>query len=263
MPDGQESAALANPPIAPQQQPTGTPSIFDGLRIRLAPLVATVDTVAGGGVPISKEIGATAQAAKDIVFDPKKRLDFLTGMVGTGGEGELPELEGAAKGLYEGLRIRPAENVMVQPEKTSRATPTGETASLPAEIHADLEKQAGRKLSSDEAVALDRANLERGMVSAPEGDTNTIREQKRSELEKPRKNPETDKSPKEIIENAGLKYKGEVVKGTGVHQFEHPGHPGKTAALKEKDITPSAVKHKMASKLAEFEAGKKLGSSPQ
>jgi predicted GNAT family acetyltransferase len=59
-------------------------------------------------------------------------------------------------------------------------------------------------------------------------------------------------SPKDVIEKAGLVYKGEVSKGTGVHQFEHPGHPGKTAALKESDITPEGVKNHMDSKLKDF-----------
>jgi len=63
-------------------------------------------------------------------------------------------------------------------------------------------------------------------------------------------------SPKNIIEDAGLKYKGELVKGSQVHMFEHPDHPGQTAALHESKITPESVKAKMAEKTAEFEAGK-------
>lgn len=146
---------------------------------------------------------------------------------------------------------KPAEdNVMVQPQKTSRATPTGATSSLPAELHADLEKQAGRKLSDAEAVALDRSNLEEKMVSTPAGDTNQIREAKRSELEQPREAEK--KSPQQIIEDQGLKYKGELVKGSGVHMFEHPDHPGKTASMEESNITPQSIKDKMASKLKDF-----------
>jgi hypothetical protein len=64
--------------------------------------------------------------------------------------------------------------------------------------------------------------------------------------------PEEKDSPKKIIEDAGLKYKGELSKGSGVHMFEHPDHPGKTAALNEDQITPKNVKEKMASKLKEF-----------
>jgi hypothetical protein len=78
-------------------------------------------------------------------------------------------------------------------------------------------------------------------------------------------NPETKKiepsaSPKDIIEKEGLKYKGELTKGSGVHMFEHPDHPGKTASLKESEITPEAVRTKMASKVKEFEAGEKMKS---
>jgi len=61
-----------------------------------------------------------------------------------------------------------------------------------------------------------------------------------------------ESTPKKVIEDAGLVYKGEVSKGTGVHQFEHPDHPGKTAALKESDITPEGVKKHMDSKLKDF-----------
>jgi hypothetical protein len=64
--------------------------------------------------------------------------------------------------------------------------------------------------------------------------------------------PEEKPSPKDVIEGAGLKYKGELSKGSGVHMFEHPDHPGKTAALNEDQVTPKNVKEKMTSKLKEF-----------
>jgi hypothetical protein len=57
-------------------------------------------------------------------------------------------------------------------------------------------------------------------------------------------------TPQQTIENQGLVYKGEVVPGSGVHQFEHPNEPGKTAALREPFIG-SQVRDKMQSKLAE------------
>jgi hypothetical protein len=270
MADNPEAVAAANPPVAPTPTIT-TPSLYDGLRVRLAPFVAATDAALGGGLPLSQEIMSGARAAntvvnqayqelKDTTLDPKKRLDFLTGLVQPG-SGAGDEGAAAIEGLYKGLRVRPASEVMVQPEVTSRATPTGETGSLPPEVHAGLEKQAGRELTNEEAVALDRANLERGMVSAPDN-SSAIREQKRSELEKPRvyKDSSTsEQTPKQAIENAGMKYKGELVPGTGVHQFEHPEHPGKTAAMKEKDITPESVKKHMADVLAKFEEGKKLG----
>lgn len=423
MPDSfTEAAAAANPPVAAQATPTPVPSIYNGLRV----LAATADQVAGLGVkPITQQLTDLAHSVVSDVTDHKKQGDMLMGIAGTGefGEGEGSELEGEAKKLYDGLRVRKADEVMVQPEVTSRATPTGEGASLPAEIHANLEKQAGRKLSDDEAVALDRANLERGMVSAPEGNTNQVREAKRSQLEKPRSDSEqpkkttkqinadldakeskarlpyivksiektgsdtwsdggkrdswkitlddgrthrfyadagktsdealaegasiigsnlhvgvpesrlfstpgkpslgdiiykevdaekpltdaeksviadgekknsyagmyqiyknlaesrgfkldkqafekeythasvTKSEPGDLASSLGLKYKGELTKDSDVHQFEHPDHPGKTIAVKGKDLTtPEALKTRMAQKLADFEAGKKLGS---
>jgi len=63
--------------------------------------------------------------------------------------------------------------------------------------------------------------------------------------------PIEETGPKAIVESQGLKYKGELVKGSNVHMFEHPEHPGKTAAL-EGPLTEAAVREKMASKLKEF-----------
>lgn len=63
--------------------------------------------------------------------------------------------------------------------------------------------------------------------------------------------PAMSKTPQQIVEDEGLKYKGELVKGSNVHMFEHPEHPGKTAAL-EGPLTPESVRTKMTSKLREF-----------
>ena len=80
--------------------------------------------------------------------------------------------------------------VMAQTPSTSRATPTGEArifegqiGTLPPELHADLEKQAGRKLTNEEAIALDRANAERGMAKGGGQDIGAIREEHRAGLE--------------------------------------------------------------------------------
>lgn len=67
--------------------------------------------------------------------------------------------------------------------------------------------------------------------------------------------PDEKPSPKDVVEKAGLNYKGEVTPGSGVHMFEHPDHPGKTAALNEHQITPENVKEKMDAKIKEFKAG--------
>lgn len=68
-------------------------------------------------------------------------------------------------------------------------------------------------------------------------------------------------TPKQIIEDQGLVYKGELTPGSHVHMFEHPEHPGKTAAMNEaENITPESVKTKMASKLKDF--GVKPSTNP-
>lgn len=63
--------------------------------------------------------------------------------------------------------------------------------------------------------------------------------------------------PEQIIKDAGLVYKGEMVPTSKLHMFEHPDHPGKTASLFEHEISADAVKSKMDSKIKEFEAGEK------
>jgi hypothetical protein len=62
--------------------------------------------------------------------------------------------------------------------------------------------------------------------------------------------------PADIIKEAGLVYKGEVSKGSGVHMFEHPDFPGKTASLTEDQINPESVRSKMNTKIADFRLGK-------
>lgn len=58
--------------------------------------------------------------------------------------------------------------------------------------------------------------------------------------------------PAKLAKDAGLVYKDEAVKGSGVHQFEHPDHPGATMAVKEADLSTSeALKARMTAKLAE------------
>jgi hypothetical protein len=64
-------------------------------------------------------------------------------------------------------------------------------------------------------------------------------------------------TPKEVIEGEGMVYKGELTKDSGVHMFEHPDHPGKTAALDASEMNPKNVRDKMDSKIKEFSAGEK------
>ena len=68
----------------------------------------------------------------------------------------------------------------------------------------------------------------------------------------PEEKPSEKPSPKDVVEKAGLVYKGKLTKDSDVHMFEHPDHPGKTASLNEDKMTPESVKSKMDSKLKEF-----------
>lgn len=108
------------------------------------------------------------------------QLDFVTKAPI---EAQAPQDTGGASKVANA----PAREVMAQTPSTSRGTSLGERGSLPPELHADLEKQAGRKLTPSDAVALDRSNMERGMASGigKADESSAIREQKRSELEKP------------------------------------------------------------------------------
>lgn len=74
--------------------------------------------------------------------------------------------------------------------------------------------------------------------------------------------PSVDEGPKsggpveakDLADKAGLVYKDEVVPGTGIHQFEDPSAPGKTMAVKAKDLTtPEALRSKMDQKLKELQ----------
>ncbi|MGH9716785.1 MAG: hypothetical protein ACRD4R_08660 [Candidatus Acidiferrales bacterium] len=62
-------------------------------------------------------------------------------------------------------------------------------------------------------------------------------------------------TPSLLAEQSGLIHKGEVVPGTGVHQFEHPDYPGLTMALDASKLsTPDALRAQMNAKLTQFRA---------
>lgn len=225
MADNPEAVAAANPPIAPQPQPKEIPSYFDNLRVRLAPTIAGVaDVMAGGGIPFSQELAAAGKEAKNIVTDPHKRLDFLTGMVGTGGEGENP---------FEGLRVRKV-NSMVSPEGKpfdAQAFPHTQHVRVEWPEHNDSIVDAIKGLNKGHAVARAKENWPGATITPIE----------------------PSEYAQSLAKEAGLKYKGELTSGSDVHQFEHPENPGKTMAVKGKDLTtPEALKSRMDSKLEEF-----------
>jgi hypothetical protein len=115
-----------------------------------------------------------------------KSLKLLNKLIEMDPDAALKEVQKLESGAPLAVPIDlPAEReVMRQPQTTSQAAPTGGGGTLPLELKADLEKQAGRKLTDEEAIALDRGNLERDMAKAGPGEMAAIREQHRQTLEK-------------------------------------------------------------------------------
>ena len=123
---------------------------------------------------------------------------------------------------------------------------TGEAEELPENIHrAGAEARAN--IDARSAARLDEARTGKVLTVEPEKPSAQLKE-----VPKQLEGLRVQLHPKEIAENQGLVYKGELFPDSGVHQFEHPDHPGQTAALKE-PITPEALKAKMASKVQEFQ----------
>jgi|HubBroStandDraft_6_1064221.scaffolds.fasta_scaffold00431_31 hypothetical protein len=71
-------------------------------------------------------------------------------------------------------------------------------------------------------------------------------------------------TPEAIIRSQDLVYKGELTPESGVHQFEHPAHPGITAALNEgkTPLTAESVTGKIAEKLREFGIAEPIKTQP-
>lgn len=128
------------------------------------------------------------------------------------------------------------------------------SSAMSEEEKADLRKSTGKDLQTEEdytAARKSQAEWESNKaLSAGKVDTDP-KAAVPSKNKNVAKSGQSGKSPKDIIEGQGLKYKGELVPGSGVHMFEHPDHPGKTAALQE-PLTHEAVQNKMHSKLGEF-----------
>jgi hypothetical protein len=120
---------------------------------------------------------------------PARQIQVGPSSLGPEGAPKPPAPE-TPKGPPTKGAVKAAREVMAQTPTTSRATPTGKATifegangRLPPELHADLEKQAGRKLSVEDAVALDRANAEKGMAGGKGEDIGAIREEHRGKLE--------------------------------------------------------------------------------
>lgn len=88
-----------------------------------------------------------------------------------------------------GLKQRPPNEVYMRPHMSKymqAQSPTG-TVALPPEVHAELERQAGRPLTPQEANYMDRQSMENGMVehAGDVDEASAIREKKRAQLEQP------------------------------------------------------------------------------
>lgn len=102
-------------------------------------------------------------------------------------------------------------------------------------------------------IAASRAEI----AASEDADITVGKDGGESEMERLRRNPPIRPSlvtprspavtPEDIIKQEGLNYKGELIKGSGVHMFEHPDHPGKTSAL-QAPFTVEDVRNKVKEK---------------
>lgn len=281
-----EQIAAANPPVSPQPiLQTPTPDIIDrgltkaagylqGIRARFVPSVQkfaqqhpVLATAVGGTLATAlaptqlamqtPQGKAVAEEATSTVVDPEKRRQFIQSLPQTAmvtEEGfplDAPELKG--------LRTRIIPEAAPKSDAVYRARPVGQEG-IPSESHA----QATASSSEAHQYAQNLEDMTGKPHEVVKVDLSKVPADKYSRLEGPHGNdwvkfhePVSEKNvskqtPKDIIEDQGLKYKGELTKGSGVHMFEHPDHPGLTASLDEKDVTPEKVSDKMNSKLQEF-----------
>jgi hypothetical protein len=157
MPD-QESAALANPPVAPQPEPQPVPSIYDGLRVRA---LAAADASTGGAVSNTLAAGKNlVSQVKDIVTDPAKRHEAIGGMLlGMAGTGEFGAGEGVPE-IFEGLRVRKANSPAAEVVKDDWDRPVEPTTS---KTFADGTKVWTEPPSTNKIItAAEKALTERG-----------------------------------------------------------------------------------------------------
>ena len=194
-------------------------------------------------VPVGSDVQSTVQAmAVPPELGPEERAALSTEKKAL----DFSKLEGyeLVKPAETAYRARPVGETGVAAGERPVATSSAEKAQAYKE---NLEDMTGKP---HEVVQVPVKEGEHTKHTGPNGET--WYSFKKDVPEKSVKVQEEKPSPKEVIEKQGLKYKGELSPGSGVHMFEHPSHPGKTAALNETQLTPDNVKEKMKSKLREF-----------
>lgn len=128
--------------------------------------------------------GDVLQQLKPTLYEPREGVGYpgpRQESIGT----PLPPQEPAPVGLKQ----RPPNEVYMRPHMSKymqAQSPTG-TVALPPEVHAELERQAGRPLTPQEANYMDRQSMENGMVehAGDVDEASAIREKKRAQLEQP------------------------------------------------------------------------------
>ncbi len=237
---------LKNAPVGSNVRDTAmmalTPSLpeghmFEGLRVIPSAPMAEAEANA-----LRQATGKSLETEEELIAARKQKAEF-----------DANRALAARKVDTDPKASVPSKNKNVSELKTSSVSEqkvdrgTEPSTAMSEEEKADLRKTSSRPLKTeDDYIAARKTQAEwesNKALSAGKVDTDP----KANVASKNR----NQKTPKDVIESQGLVHKGELVPGSGVHMFEHPDHPGKTAALQE-PLTPESVKAKMDSKLGEF-----------
>lgn len=190
---------------------------------------------AGEGKRAAKEAGTGAEG---------KTKAGDTAELRPAGQGPASGEGGAVKGSTTGDETSPTasvESLVGSGEAKQAVKPAAQTPEWRQQQISNVIGQARDILRDPEATEDEKTWANRVIESSPQNP-------KLSEKQE----------PKDIVEGEGLKYKGELVPGSDVHMFEHPDHPGRTAAL-QGPLTLEAVRSKMQDKLQQFGVNPKLG----
>lgn len=225
-----DTALMAITPTLPEGH------LFEGLRVIPSAPMAAEEAAAlrqFTGKELSSEAELNAARKTKAEFDANQAL--AKRQVNTDPKASVPS---------KNKNVSEMKSSSVTEQKVERGTEPS-TAMSDAE-KADLRKSTGRDLKSEEDYINARKNQaeweSNKALSAGKVDTDP-----KAHVASKNRN----QTPAKVIQDAGLVHKGELVPGSGVHMFEHPDHPGKTAALQH-PFTPTEVKKKMDSKLEEF-----------